>query len=296
MIAVDWGTTHLRAWRLAPDGRILERRARPEGIMAVAQGAFASVLDELVGAWVADGAGPTFMCGMVGSRQGWSEVPYVRCPASLNDVVAGIREVHWPGKGAAYICPGLLCQDAQGVPDVIRGEESKALGAMAGLPALALDLRLPGTHSKHVRIRDGMIEGFTTHMTGEVFALLRGHSILGRMMEGDAIDPAWFDRGVERAREPGGVLHHLFGVRTLALTARIPPDALAGYLSGILIGHEVHSSVPAPQAYVIATAELGPLYARALELAGSEAVMVDADIAAHGLFRIAQALEGRHAA
>jgi 2-dehydro-3-deoxygalactonokinase len=296
MIAVDWGTTHLRAWLLGPDGRILERRASPQGIMAIPQGAFAPVLDDLVASWVAQGAGPIFMCGMIGSRQGWSEVPYVRCPATLQEVVAGVREVRWPRNVSAYICPGLVCEDASGVPDVIRGEESKAFGAMDALPAGAVDLRLPGTHSKHVRIRDGAIEGFTTHMTGESFALLRNQSILGRLMEGDAIDPEWFDRGVGRAREPGGLLHHLFGVRTLALLGHMPPTSVAGYLSGILIGHEIHASPPAPRAYVIGAPELGRLYARALALAGSEAVIADADIAARGLFRIAQGLETRRAA
>ena len=296
MIAVDWGTTHLRAWRLAADGHILERRARPEGIMAVEQGAFASVLDELVGSWIAEGAGPVFMCGMVGSRQGWSEVPYVRCPASLQEVVAGVREVKWSGNRSAYICPGLLCEDAQGVPDVIRGEESKAFGAMQHLPAGLVDLRLPGTHSKHVRIRDGVIEGFTTHMTGEAFALLRSHSLLGRMMEGDTLDTDGFDQGVERSREPGGLLHHLFGVRTRALLGEIAPGALSGYLSGMLIGHEIHASTPAPRTYVIAAPELATLYARALATAGSEVILVDSDIAAVGLFRIAQGLEARRAA
>lgn len=296
MIAVDWGTTHLRAWRLAADGRILERRARPEGIMAVAPGAFASVLDELAGSWITEGAGPVFMCGMVGSRQGWCEVPYVRCPASLQDVIAGIREVRWSGNRSAYICPGLMCEDAQGVPDVMRGEESKAFGVMQRLPAGLVDLRLPGTHSKHVRMRDGVIEGFTTHMTGELFALLRSHSILGRMFEGDSQDIEGFDQGVKRSREPGGVLHHLFGVRTRALLDEMPPRALSGYLSGMLIGHEIHASTPAPQTFVIAAPELGGWYARALAFAGSEAILVDSDIAATGLFRIAQGLEARRAA
>jgi 2-dehydro-3-deoxygalactonokinase len=296
MIAVDWGTTHLRAWRLGADGAILERRARPEGIMAVAQGAFAAVLENLVGSWLGEGAGPIFMCGMVGSRQGWSEVPYVRCPASLQDVVAGMREVRWAGDRMAYICPGLVCEDAQGVPDVLRGEECKAFGAMQGLPAGLVDLRFPGTHSKNVRVRDGVVEGFTTHMTGEIFALLQSHSILGRMFEGGSLDVESFEQGVKRSSQPGGLLHHLFGVRTRALLAELPAHALAGYLSGILIGHEIHASPPAPQTFVIAEAQLGGWYARGLALAGSEAVLVDSDIAASGLFRIAQGLEARCAA
>jgi 2-dehydro-3-deoxygalactonokinase len=292
MIAVDWGTTNVRAWRLAADGTILERRERAQGIMVVEQGAFASVLDDFIGSWIDEGAGPVFMCGMVGSRQGWIEVPYVPCPASLDDVVAGVREVRWRGNRRSYICPGLSCEDAQGVPDVIRGEETKALGAMEHLPAGPVDLRLPGTHSKHLRVRDGVIESFTTHMTGEMFALLRNDSILARMMEGDAIDPEGFEKGVHRSRDPGGLLHHLFGVRACALLGKIAPHALSGYLSGILIGHEINACVPAQHSFVIAASDVGSLYARALALSGSAATLVESDAAARGLFRIAQSLEG----
>jgi 2-dehydro-3-deoxygalactonokinase len=295
MIAVDWGTTNVRAWRLAADGHILERRERAQGIMVVAQGAFASVLDDFIGSWIDEGAGPVFMCGMVGSRQGWIEVPYVRCPASLHEVVAGVREVRWRHERSAYTCPGLSCEDAQGVPDVIRGEETKALGAMAQVPAGPVDLRLPGTHSKHLRVRDGVIESFTTYMTGEMFALLRNDSILARMMEGDAIDLEGFEKGVHRSREPGGLLHHLFGVRTCALLGKIPPNALSGYLSGMLIGHEINASVPAKHSFVIAASEVGSLYARALAISGSEASVVESDAAAMGLFRIARSFEGGHA-
>ena len=291
MIAVDWGTTNVRAWRLAADGQILERRARPQGIMVVAQGAFSSVLDDFIGSWIDEGAGPVFMCGMVGSRQGWIEVPYVRCPASLHEIVAGVREVRWRRDRSAYICPGLSCEDAEGVPDVIRGEESKALGAMEHVPPGQVDLRLPGTHSKHLRVRDGVIESFTTYMTGEVFALLRNDSILARMMEGDAVDLEGFEKGVRRSRDPGGLLHHLFGVRTCALLGKMPPNALSGYLSGMLIGHEIHASIPAKHTFVIAASEVGSLYVRALALSGGEATMVESDAAAMGLFRIAQSFD-----
>jgi 2-dehydro-3-deoxygalactonokinase len=290
MIAVDWGTTHVRAWRLSAEGGILDRRARPEGVMGVPQGAFPGILEDLVGAWIRDGAGPVLMCGMVGSRQGWLEVPYVRCPAALADIAAGVREVRGPGNLAAFICPGLLCHDGTGVPDVLRGEESQALGAMPHLPAGPTDLCLPGTHSKHLRVRDGILEGFTTHMTGEIFALLGRHSILGRLMEGEGADPQAFDEGVRRSRDEGGLLHHLFGARTRALLGEMPPTAIAGYLSGMLIGHEVDSARRTRRAYVIAAAELGELYVRAFAMSGCEATLLDPDVAATGLFRIAQSI------
>jgi 2-dehydro-3-deoxygalactonokinase len=296
LIAVDWGTTHVRAWRLAGDGRILERRARAEGVMVVPHGAFPSILEELVGSWISEGAGPIYMCGMVGSRQGWVEVPYVPCPASIADIAAGVREVRWGHNRSAMVCPGLSCTDGAGVPDVLRGEESQVLGAMQQVTSGAAHLCLPGTHSKHVRVRDGAIEAFTTHMTGEVFALLGKHSILGRLMEGEAIDAKAFDEGLSRSVDAEGLLHHLFGARARALRDEMPATAIAGYLSGMLIGHEVHSARRVERTYVIASPELGKLYVRAFAQAGCEATLLDPDVAAAGLFRVAQSLDARRAA
>jgi 2-dehydro-3-deoxygalactonokinase len=296
MIAVDWGTTHVRAWRLSADGRVLERRASPRGVMAVPRGAFPGILEELAGSWISEGASPIVMCGMVGSRQGWLEVPYVRCPASLAEIAAGVREVQWPGNHSAFICPGLQCRDGNGVPDVLRGEESQAIGAMQSLPAGSADLCLPGTHSKHLRVRDGIIESFETHMTGEVFALLRQHGILGRLMEGESIDPQAFDEGLRRSRDADGLLHQLFGARARALLGEMPATAIAGYLSGMLIGHEVHCASRTRRMYVIAAPELGELYVRAFAMSGCGATLLDPDVAASGLFRIAQLLGARLAA
>ncbi len=296
MIAIDWGTTHVRAWRLAGDGRILDKRVRDAGVMVVAEGGFQPILEEIVGSWTREGAGPIFMCGMVGSRQGWLEVPYVRCPASLAEIAAGVREVRWSGNRSAYICPGLLCEDDRGVPEVMRGEECQVLGALSQLPAGPAFICHPGTHSKHVRVRDGVIEGFATHMTGEVFALLGRHSIIGRLMEGEQIDQAAFAQGLARARDAGGLLHHLFGARARVLLGELPPGSVAGYLSGMLIGHEILSARPATRSFVIAAPELGALYVHAFASAGGEASLLDPDVAAGGLYRIAQALEARKVA
>jgi 2-dehydro-3-deoxygalactonokinase len=296
MIAVDWGTTHMRAYLLDKDGRIRARRSGPAGVMAVAPDRFASVLEDIVGPWLAEGEGPVVMGGMIGSRQGWIEVPYVRCPASAREIVAGIREVKWGGGRSALICPGLICHDESDVPDVLRGEEIQALGAMPGLPAGAVTLCLPGTHSKHVRLRDGTIERFATYMTGELFSVLRQHSILGRLMEGAAFDSATFDEGIRRAREPGGLPHHLFGVRSRALSGEIQAQAVGSYLSGILIGHEVIAAGPVDRIFVVGVPELCELYMRAFELSGCQATLMDADVAAAGLFRVWQLLAESRAA
>jgi len=295
MIAVDWGTTHVRAWLLGDDGRILERRSQPAGVMAVDGSAFARVLEQLLGPWAAGTKAPVVMCGMVGSRQGWIEVPYLRCPAKLDDIAGGVRELHWLGH-RVVVCPGLACDDDEGVPDVLRGEETQALGAMVALPAGVSALCLPGTHSKHLRVRDGSIEAFTTHMTGELFAILGRHSILGRLMAGDSIEAAAFDDGVRRSGERGGLLHHVFGARSRALQGEMEGASVAGYLSGMLIGHEVRSAGIAGPVRVIAPRAVGELYVRAFSSLGCEASLDDSDVAAAGLYGIAGRLGVRLAA
>jgi 2-dehydro-3-deoxygalactonokinase len=244
MIAVDWGTSSLRIYRLDETGAIRARREAPSGIMTVAAGGFAATLEAELGDWIDDT--PIVMSGMIGSRQGWREVPYAECPAGAGDIARLMGTVEW-GKGRrAWIAPGLSCRDEAGVPDVMRGEETQIIGALAELPAGDATICLPGTHSKWVRWRGGRIAGFATAMTGEVFAVLRRHSILGRLMAegGDAHDPAAFVAGLRRAGEAGGLLHHLFGARTRGLFGELGESALPSYLSGILIGNEIAALAP----------------------------------------------------
>ena len=293
MIAVDWGSTHMRAYLVDPDGAIRERRSAGTGAMQIGAGRFPDALDELVGSWIEDGEGPVFMSGMVGSRQGWREVPYVPCPAALEDIARGAVKVSWGANRCAYIVPGVACVDLEGVPDVLRGEETQALGAVARLPAGSVSLCMPGTHSKHVRLRDGVLQGFETYMTGELYSVLQRYSILGRTMDPSApeIDPVAFRAGVERAGGAGGLSHHLFGVRARALAGELDARATGSYLSGILIGHEVRAVQPAGPVFIVGSPGLGELYLRAFEHCGTRATLVDADVAATGLYRVMHCLE-----
>lgn len=253
MIVVDWGTSQLRAYRLDAQGNAIESRERPEGILSVPAGGFPAALDAITSGWGAD-AGRVVMSGMVGSRQGWLEVPYVNCPADLAAIAKGLRPVEWRTGSQALICPGLACRESNGVPDVMRGEEVQVMGALA----LHADegfgtIIMAGTHSKHVRVENTKggghtIAGFASHMTGEVFAVLKAHSILGRTMEeaqgpGDATA---FADGVTRSADAGGLLHHLFGVRTRVLLGDLPGSGAADYLSGLLIGHTIRAAAPKP--------------------------------------------------
>lgn len=291
MIAVDWGTTNLRAYLVDEADQVRERRSAAAGVMNMKRDQFASALEEMIAPWLAKEPGPVMMCGMVGGRQGWTEVPYVRCPAGLDDVAAGVRAVNLASGRQAHIFPGLICDDTSGVPDVLRGEETQAIGAMPSLPAGRVSVWMPGTHCKHLSIRDGVIEGFATFMTGEIFSLLCDRGILGRLAEGKAIDPEAFGDGVRRASQPGGLQHHVFGVRSRALTGDLEPQAVRGYLSGILIGHELLHDRPEHPVYVLGEPGLADLYVHALGLHGIEATRAGVDLAAAGLVRLRHAMD-----
>ncbi|MEO8675976.1 MAG: 2-dehydro-3-deoxygalactonokinase [Casimicrobiaceae bacterium] len=299
LVAIDWGTTSARAYRLDASGAVLEVREAPLGIQQVRDG-FAQALATLLGDWRHDPA-PRLACGMIGSRQGWVEAPYVDCPATLDALVRGI--VHAPD-GALAIVPGLAGRDDEGVPDVMRGEETQIVGAVAPDSPATLAV-LPGTHSKWALVRDGAIEAFATYMTGEVYAVLRDHSILGRMKDGTTqeFSSAAFARGVRAALAhdgpAGALLHRLFGARTLALRADLAPEDTGDYLSGLLIGSEVvagrdwaRARDPSTAAVLlVGSAALCDLYQTALHEAGTATHNGPEHAAARGLWRIAQAAE-----
>ncbi|PPQ32734.1 2-dehydro-3-deoxygalactonokinase [Rhodopila globiformis] len=288
MIGVDWGTTSFRAFRVGRDGSIRDRRASPRGILAVPDGRFGDTLREEIGPWLALGEDKVLLSGMIGSRQGWKEAPYLPCPAGPADIAGALVDIGFDWAKVKLV-PGLSGVDETGVAEVMRGEEAQVVG----VPALLRDgglACLPGTHSKWVRVAGGRITGFTTHMTGEMFSVLRGHTILARMMRDGPSDGAPFDAGLARSAEPGGLLHHLFGIRALTLANRLPETDAPAYLSGLLIGHEVRAALarhPGSVVQVIGAPELTALYARVITACGGYAERHDGEAAAHGLALIA---------
>jgi 2-dehydro-3-deoxygalactonokinase len=286
MIGVDWGTSSFRAFRLHADGRVLERRAAPRGILAVEDGRFAEELLRQTGDWIADGETQVLMSGMIGSRQGWHEAPYLACPAGPVEIAGALVPVAFEG-AELLLVPGLTHTDAAGTPEVMRGEETQLVGVLSEIGGDGIAC-LPGSHSKWARIADGRVAGFSTYLSGEAFAAIRGHTILGRMMKDAPNDPAAFARGVARSGDPGHLLHHLFGVRALGLFGRLGESESASYLSGLLIGHEVRAALPPSggAVHLIGAAPLCALYATAVAACGANAVTHNEDAAAAGLTRI----------
>jgi 2-dehydro-3-deoxygalactonokinase len=290
MIGVDWGTTSLRAYRLGAGGAVTDRLDRPGGILTVPTGGFPAALAEAIGPWLAAGETRVLLCGMVGSRQGWVEAPYLRCPAGPEEIAAATTPIPFDG-AEVRVVPGLTTEDADGIPDVMRGEETKLVALAATLDdALAC---LPGTHSKWARLEQDRITGFTTHMTGEVFAALSAHTILSRTSTDGPHVPAAFARGVARARQAGGLLHHLFGARALHLMDRLEQAETRSFLSGLLIGHEVAAALAetgARQVELVGAASLAALYEDALAGFGVAVRRHDPDLVATGLHHTGRSL------
>ena len=291
MIAIDWGTTSFRAYRLDLAGGIVDSRSAPAGILSVEGEKFATALEQQAGDWIAAGETPVVMSGMIGSRQGWIEVAYAACPAGLDEIATGMRKVAW-NRGEAWIAPGLACRDEAGIPDVIRGEETQILGVLDQLGTGRHIICLPGTHSKWVEVENRRIVHFSTHMTGEAFAVLKAHSILGRMMKEGIADRDAFADGVRRAADDSGLLHHLFGVRSRGLFGELQETASASYLSGLLIGHEIHAAgISGQTVHLLCTPQLADVYGQALGVLGLVSSTLDSNAVTRGLYQLASRLK-----
>ena len=291
LIALDWGTSNLRASLLGPQGRLLDRRSAPVGVMAVPAGGFEAALRGLCGDWIDGHAVPLLASGMIGSRQGWVEAPYATCPAALQAVAAQRVAVPLAGGATLHIVPGLLCTGADGQADVMRGEETQLWGAGLADGDCCV---LPGTHSKWAWTgAGGAIERFQTWMTGELYAVLVQHSILGRLMRAGHAAPAAFEQGAALGLAEHAHLSHLvFAARTAGLTGARRPEELPDFLSGLLIGAEIGSArlrgAP-PVVTLLGEAALCERYALALGLAGIGVRPAATDATTRGQWRVAQA-------
>jgi 2-dehydro-3-deoxygalactonokinase len=235
-IAVDWGTTNRRAWWIAAGGEIADSFEDDLGLLAVPEGGFpgaaATIRERL-------GDHPMLLAGMVGSNRGWRQAPYVPCPAGA-DALA--RQIAWVEPGRTGIVPGV-CQAGEAGADVMRGEEVQVLGAVAlGLARPDGLICHPGTHAKWIRLAGGRIAQFRTMMTGEVFNLLRTHSILAPQLQGLVTPDEGFLVGVAAAFAGEDMLSGLFGIRARYLLDESVGEP-ASFASGLLIGSDVRAAL-----------------------------------------------------
>lgn len=241
-IIVDWGTTSLRAVLVDVSGEIHGRVETARGIQSIVGGRFEEELLTSVGDWLREHGALTIIAfGMITSRNGWEEVPYVSCPASVGDLASAAVRRELSNGSALFFLPGITDETRRPFPDVMRGEETQLVGY--GLQKDAT-IVLPGTHSKWARILSGRIDGFQTFVTGEIYALLSQHSFIARVAADVPTTAGWsaFDRGVDTAKscDPGKnpLLTLLFSARTGMLADQLEPGEICDYVSGLLIGNE----------------------------------------------------------
>ncbi len=269
-IAVDWGTTNRRAYRVDPDGRCGDEFEDDRGVLSVADGDFGGAVAE-IRSRLGDKA--LLMAGMVGSNRGWIEAPYVPCPAGLDELAGALV---WADERTAIV-PGVCDPDRA---DVMRGEEVQLLGAVADGMAPDSLVCHPGTHNKWVEVAGGQIATFRTIMTGELFNLLREHSVLSDLLAEPAEPGDAFEAGV-RDGLAGDVQAQLFSVRARVLLGEARREDAPSYTSGLLIGGDVRtgleSAAASPQVVVMGRPELTRLYASAIAIAGRETVELDGE-------------------
>lgn len=257
-IAVDWGTSNLRIWRMegtAPQ----EARGSDRGMGRLAPQEFAAALRDLMGDW----AGDVVICGMAGARQGWIEAAYRPVPcAPLGLPMAS------PAPGV-HIVPGL--SQTVPTPDVMRGEETQIAGVLSAHPNFDGVICLPGTHSKWAAISAGEVTDFRSFMTGELFELLATKSVLRHGM-GQEIDISAFDAALEQAlARPEALAARLFAIRAEGLLSGLAPDAAAGRLSGLLLGAELAAAKPwwlGREVLIVGSDKVSALYDRGLRALG----------------------------
>ncbi|MAD18404.1 MAG: hypothetical protein CL579_20420 [Alteromonadaceae bacterium] len=299
LICVDWGSSNLRAYLIDGKGEVLARLQSDKGVLNFSAGQYGPELSTLLQPWLREKPVPVMLAGMVGSAQGWQDAGYVACPATLADLAESLCPVA-PSTSKplvnpdlrderfqAYIVPGVKGLSSFGQIDVMRGEEVQIFGALLATYPDAAEATehasplvcLPGTHSKWAQvsmmpkepcalsatsIAHSSITQFSTYMTGELFALLNTHSILGKMYQhadsaddknsADMFDSKAFDEGVKTARAPGSLLHKLFSARSKVLNKELQASGVHSYLSGMLIATEVFDMLSVYQPSDINTA------------------------------------------
>lgn len=261
-IAVDWGTTNFRAW-LMRDADVVSVINDSCGLLQVKNGQFEETLQLRIALWLAEyGAIPVLMAGMVGSQQGWVNVPYCEGCVGARQLAQGAYALPTRWGSRAWILPGVAGRSAVALPDVMRGEDVQLVGLMALAPADRHHAILPGTHSKHATVEHNAIQHFSTYMTGELYQLLIAHSLLGRDLPAQQPDSRAFALGVQHSGLPAPLSHLLFSVRTLRLRGDIPLSAIGDYLSGLLIGQELRQCAHTPH-WIIGSDGLNARYQQA---------------------------------
>ena len=296
LIAVDWGTSRLRATLLAGSGRVVDTGESADGIGALNSGTHEAAFERLVAGWPMV---PAIMAGMVGSRQGWREAVYAPCPATPKSIAASILRFKSSKGRPLAIVPGIMVRSDDRDGDVIRGEETQIVGLLADEPKFDGVVVLPGTHSKWATVSEGAIADFQTFLTGEMFGLLSRQSFLRHSVndgERELSTLPGFALGIRRTVADGlPFLAAIFSVRARQLLDSVEAEDNLAYLSGLVIGGEIAAARDTGRLWqgrqlrIVGSRSLARAYVRAFELAGYEAEALDgSNLVVTGLLHLAR--------
>jgi 2-dehydro-3-deoxygalactonokinase len=298
-ILLDWGTSSLRSYLVADSGAVIDVKASKNGVRFVTDDGFEAILQTQTAPWRADhGPLPIYGFGMIGSRNGWVEMPYAECPAGPAAIAAQMARCATGFGADVVLAPGVRCARPGEAADVMRGEEVY-LVALAGQDDATVVL--PGTHSKWAQLGGGCILAFQTFLTGELYALLVDHSFVAAGAGKQGTDWAAFDDGLDAglstAKSSGGLLARLFGVRTRLIAGRLDGGATADFLSGLLIGAEFREAESVgwtsrtDKLVIVGSDSQTELYARCARRAGLGTKVYGRDLFIAGALRLAHAYE-----
>lgn len=291
LIGIDWGTSSLRAFLIERCGKLLDMVVAPQGgILHVEGRNFDAVFHQLVCPWLQGRTLPIIASGMITSRNGWYETPYIHVPSDARELAKNLVRYETSSGIKLWFITGLTTERSD-IPDVMRGEETQIVGATSAGMGDGLYVT-PGTHSKWITVSGSRIQHYATYMTGEIFHVLKSHTILNSLMAEGPFSEAGFKLGTEAGFSgAGNLLHRLFSVRTLPLFDRIDPEMVADYLSGLLIGVEIKAATDGlddPTVVIVGRGDLSDRYTLALALAGLKSLQAPENIVAQGHLMIAR--------
>lgn len=294
-IACDWGTSNLRVYRLGPNAKIIEKRDFSAGITKIKNKKFEDTFTGATKDWLDQYTDiPITISGMAGSRQGWKEVPYLPCPTNIQKIANNLTPIRLQSGRLVWLTPGLSYTNNNGLPDVMRGEEVQILGALSNINSEKITICLPGSHSKWATVVGEDVTEFNTYITGELFEVIKSHTIVGAMIDPNSWDEKAFVEGIEFSATTNNILNQLFAVRAKGLFNQLTTATAGAFLSGLLIGHELGAALASARfskVYLIGHGQLTNLYHTALLEKGFDPKILTPDIIADGHFKLIEKIE-----
>ncbi len=212
---------------------------------------------------------PLVISGMASSTIGMIDLSYKDLPIAVN---GEDLKIHTINAANSFEHKTVIISGVKTLDDVMRGEETKLAGCASGFSNNEEHLYIfPGTHPKHIKVKNGKAIAFKTYMTGEFFDLLSKKSILSvSVEEGNGLQAEnnlrSFEKGVKDSVN-ANLLHNCFLVRTNDLFKKLTPEENYYYLSGLIIGAELKDVTDQNRNItIVANATLAAQYLTALRV------------------------------